>query len=61
MHIPYPVLIDTDPALGQEYAVDKMPMTILIDRAGIIRYAHVGFENADEAVYLEQIRTLLRE
>ena len=36
-------------------------MTILIDRAGIIRYAHVGFENADEAVYLEQIRTLLRE
>jgi peroxiredoxin len=61
MHIPYPVLIDTDPALGQEYAVDKMPMTILIDRAGIIRYVHVGFKNADEAVYLDQIRTLLRE
>ncbi len=61
MHIPYPVLIDTDPALGQEYAVDKMPMTILIDRAGIIRYVHVGFANADEAVYLDQIRTLLRE
>jgi peroxiredoxin len=61
MHIPYPVLIDTDPALGQEYAIDKMPMTILIDRAGIIRYVHIGFENADEAVYLDQIRTLLRE
>jgi peroxiredoxin len=61
MHIPYPVLIDTDPALGQEYAVDKMPMTILIDRAGIVRYVHIGFQSADEAVYLDQIRTLLRE
>jgi peroxiredoxin len=61
MHIPYPVLIDTDPALGQEYAVDKMPTTFLIDRAGIVRFVHVGFESADEAVYLDQIRALLRE
>ena len=61
MHIPYPVLIDTDPALGQEYVIQKMPMTLLIDRAGIVRFVHVGFENADEAVYLEQIRALLRE
>jgi peroxiredoxin len=61
MHIPYPVLIDTDPAIGQKYAVDKMPMTVLIDRAGVIRYVHIGFENADEGVYLDQIRALLRE
>ena len=61
MHIPYPVLIDTDPALGREYAVDKMPMTVLIDRAGKVRYIHIGFKNADEAVYLDQIRALLRE
>ncbi len=61
LHIPYPVLIDTDPELGKEYAIDKMPMTILLDRAGIVRYAHVGFDSADEAVYLDQIRALLRE
>ncbi|MFI4891214.1 MAG: peroxiredoxin family protein [Steroidobacterales bacterium] len=61
MHIPYPVLIDTDPELGRKFAVDKMPMTILLDRAGIVRYAHVGFQSADEAVYLDQIRALLRD
>jgi peroxiredoxin len=61
MHIPYPVLIDTDPALGQEYAIEKMPMTVLIDRAGNVRFVHVGFQSADEAVFLDQIRALLRE
>ena len=61
MHMPYPVLIDTDPALGHEYQIEKMPMTVLIDRSGIVRYIHVGFESADEAVYVNQIRALLRE
>jgi peroxiredoxin len=61
MRIPYPVLIDTDPALGQEYAIEKMPMTLLVDRAGIVRYIHVGFKSADEAVYVDQIRALLRD
>jgi peroxiredoxin len=61
MHIRYPILIDTDPELGRKFAIDKMPMTILLDRAGIVRYTHVGFESADEAVYLDQIRALLRD
>jgi peroxiredoxin len=61
MHVSYPVLIDTDPALGREYAIEKMPMTILIDRAGVVRYVHVGFQSADEAVYVDRIRALLRD
>ena len=61
MHIPYSVLIDTDPALGRKYAVDKMPMTVLIDRSGVVRFLHVGFESADESHYVDEIRALLRD
>jgi len=61
LHVSYPVLIAGDDTLGRDYAIDRMPMTILIDRAGIVRYVHVGFDNTDENMYLEQIRALLRD
>jgi peroxiredoxin len=61
LHVSYPVLIAADDSLGRDYAIDKMPMTILIDRAGIVRYVHVGFDSADENIYLDQIRALLRD
>jgi hypothetical protein len=38
-----------------------MPMTILVDRAGVIRYSSVGFKRGDERIFLDQIRELLRE
>lgn len=59
--IAYPVLIATDPQIGRAYAVDQVPMTILIDRDGVVRYVHTGFDNVDESAYVEQIRALLRD
>jgi hypothetical protein len=38
-----------------------MPVTMLVDRAGIVRYSAVGFKRGDEQAYLAQIRELLRE
>lgn len=61
LHVAYPVLIATDLTIGRRYAIEHMPMTILIDRSGIVRYVHTGFQSADEAVYLDQIRALLRD
>ena len=61
LHVAYPVLIATDLSIGRRYAIEQMPMTILIDRSGIVRYVHTGFQSADEAVYLDQIRALLRD
>ena len=61
LHVSYPVLIAGNGTLGRDYAIEKMPMTILIDRAGIVRYVHVGFDTADENVYMDQIRALLRD
>jgi peroxiredoxin len=61
MSVSYPILFDTGTEIGKDYFLQKMPMTILVDRSGVVRYSAVGFRRGDERVYLDQIRQLLRE
>jgi peroxiredoxin len=61
MKVGYPILFDTSPDIGRDYLLQKMPMTILVDRSGVVRYSSVGFRRGDERNYLDQIRELLRE
>jgi peroxiredoxin len=61
MKVSYPMMFDTGSNIGRDYLLQKMPMTVLIDREGVIRYFNVGFKRGDERVYLDQIRELLRE
>src|ERR1700742_2754808 len=61
MGVSYPILFDTGTEIGKDYFLQKMPMTILVDRSGVVRYAAVGFRRGDERVYLDHIRELLRE
>jgi peroxiredoxin len=61
MKVSYPIMFDTGSDIGREYLLQKMPMTILVDRAGVVRYTNVGFKRGDERTYLDHIRELLRE
>jgi peroxiredoxin len=61
MGVSYPILFDTGTQIGKDYFLQKMPMTILVDRSGVVRYSAVGFRRGDERVYLDHIRELLRE
>ncbi len=61
MKVSYPILFDTGSDIGKDYRLEKMPMTILVDRSGVVRYSHVGFKSGDDRIYLEKIRELLRE
>jgi len=61
MRLSYPILFDTGSEIGKDYLLQKMPVTILVDRAGVVRYSAVGFRRGDERIYLDQIRELLRE
>jgi peroxiredoxin len=61
MKVSYPVMFDTGSSIGRDYLLEKMPMTILVDRAGVVRYSNVGFKRGDERAYLDHIRELLRE
>ena len=61
MKVSYPLMFDTGARIGRDYLLEKMPMTILVDRAGVVRYSNVGFKRGDERAYLDHIRELLRE
>jgi peroxiredoxin len=61
MKVSYPLMFDTGSSIGRDYLLEKMPMTILVDRAGVVRYSNVGFKRGDESAYLDHIRELLRE
>ena len=61
MKVSYPIMFDTGSSIGRDYLLEKMPMTILVDREGVVRYSNVGFKRGDERAYLDHIRELLRE
>ncbi len=57
----FPVLFDENKEVSKLYEVEAMPVTILIDREGIVRHVHHGYKPGYEEKYLTEIRSLLRE
>lgn len=57
----FPVLFDARKEVSKLYAVEAMPVTVLVDREGKVRHVHHGYKPGYEEKYLDQIRTLLRE
>ncbi len=39
MKVSYPLMFDTGSEIGRDYLLQKMPMTILVDRSGVVRYS----------------------
>ncbi len=59
--VDFPVLFDARKEVSKLYEVDAMPVTVLVDREGNVRYVHHGYKPGYEEKYLDQIRSLLRE
>lgn len=59
--VSFPVLFDEQKEVSKLYAVDSMPVTVLVDREGKIRHVHHGYKPGYEENYLTEIRALLRE
>jgi peroxiredoxin len=57
----FPVLFDAGKDVSKLYKVEAMPVTIIVDRMGTVRYVHHGYKPGYEDKYLNQIRSLLRE
>jgi peroxiredoxin len=61
LNVSFPMLFDTGSHLGQDYSLKNLPVTVIVDRTGVVRHAAVGFKRGDERVFVERIRDLLRE
>ena len=59
--VSFPVLFDARKEVSELYEVEAMPVTVLVDREGNVRYVHHGYKPGYEDKYLDQIRSLLRE
>ena len=57
----FTLLADPKKDVSRAYRVDSLPMVVLIDRNGTVRYVHRDFGSKGEALYLQQLRTLLNE
>jgi peroxiredoxin len=57
----FPLLISAPQSTGHDFRVDRLPMMVVVDRAGVLRAAHREFKSNDEAMYVRQLRTLLNE
>ena len=61
MKVSYPLLLDAQKSVARSYHVSAMPLTILIDRSGVVRYAAESYQPGDEKRYAEELRKLLNE
>jgi thiol-disulfide isomerase/thioredoxin len=61
LKVSYPVLLDARKEVSKAYEVDAMPMTILIDREGVVRFVTEGYKSGYEKRYTEKLRELLNE
>jgi peroxiredoxin len=59
--VSFPVLFDERKEVSRLYAVEAMPVTVLVDRTGTVRHVHHGYKPGYEEKYLTEIRSLLRE
>jgi peroxiredoxin len=59
--VSFPILFDPENEVSRLYNVVAMPSTVLIDRAGNMRFIHHGYKPGYENDYQSQIRALLRE
>lgn len=59
--VSFPILFDDDNTVSKLYDVDAMPVTVLVDRSGEIRYMHKGYKPGYEEEYEKQVRALVRE
>jgi peroxiredoxin len=58
-HVTYPLLVDEESTINQQYSVSNLPTTIFVDGSGVIREVFVGTMN--QAVLENKINGLLEQ
>jgi cytochrome c biogenesis protein CcmG/thiol:disulfide interchange protein DsbE len=56
----FSVAWDEGNAVSRRYHLDKMPTTYVIDRRGVVRFVHSGYEEGDERELEREVEALAR-
>jgi peroxiredoxin len=57
----FPILYDDHKVAARLYEPSSIPLTLLIDPHGDVRYVHKKYRRGDEVMYRDQLQTLLSE
>jgi hypothetical protein len=60
-HPNFDVRFDPHGELAERFKVQGMPSSIIIDRHGVVRYTHIGFQPGNQITYEAQLREVLAE
>ena len=56
----FPLGWDADKSIAGKWQPKTMPSTFIVDKTGVIRFAHVGYHDGDEAELDKEIKSLLQ-
>jgi peroxiredoxin len=54
-------LYDTNRWTARDYDLRTMPFTVIVDRKGLVRHVHQGYQSGAEKTYEKEIRELLKK
>lgn len=58
--VSFPIIHDAGHAITQRFEPPKMPSSYVIDRKGVVRHVHAGFESGDAKALAAEVRALLK-
>lgn len=61
LDVNFPILFDKENDVSRSFAIDAMPTTIIIDRAGKVRHINRGFKKGYIERYHAQVQALRKE
>jgi peroxiredoxin len=59
--VSFALLLDPEKNVSRSYQVDNLPMTVLLDRSGVVRYVMRDYNAKAQDLYRQQVRALLNE
>lgn len=57
--VSFAVVHDAEHSVASRYAPAKMPSSFVVDKTGVIRFVHEGFEAGDAAALTSEVESLL--
>ena len=45
---------------GKKYEVPKMPTSYIVDKTGVVRHMHAGYEDGEDTKVAEEVKALLK-
>ena len=57
--VKFSIVWDKDQAAAKKYSPPKMPTSFVVDKTGVVRHIHAGYETGEEEKIAEEIKALL--